>query len=51
MEEFYCENCESFSVDKTCQCCGLEFIEPDWSVMQAIKQREELAEASNFKLI
>jgi len=51
MEEFYCENCESFSVDKTCQCCGLEFIEPDWSIQRAIEMKEKLSEEINLKLI
>jgi len=51
MEEYYCENCESFSKDKLCQCCGMEFIELDWSVMQAIKHRAELVEESNLKLL
>lgn len=51
MKEYYCEGCESFSWDLTCKRCGLEFIEPDWSIKRAIEQREQLSEQINMKLL
>lgn len=51
MNEYYCENCESFGKDLVCQCCGMEFIEPEWSKQRAVDEFEKLSEESNLKLL
>lgn len=49
MEDFYCENCESFTTEKFC--CGYEIIEPEWSKQRAIEEKERLSEEVNLKLL